>query len=185
MIEEMCAAYWRQRRAGAMETALLDKEIALQPDGSDAERMASAFDTLAAAPTLALLHRYETRHHLMYQRALRAFTMLRTAKYPNDSSPISEHPPEAATPAAPTVAPSATGLPACRPRTPRPYSTRWDGPSPSVVGRLTGAQRTATPAPFAGLSSPRRHAHRVNRGVYHTGNPHKTRSRPPPLRRRK
>jgi hypothetical protein len=50
MIEEMCAAYWRQRRAWAMETALLDKEIALQPARANADRMASAFDTLAAAP---------------------------------------------------------------------------------------------------------------------------------------
>jgi hypothetical protein len=28
MIEEMCAAYWRQRRAWSIETALLDKHIA-------------------------------------------------------------------------------------------------------------------------------------------------------------
>ncbi len=77
MIEEMCAAYWRQRRAWSIETALLDKHIALQPDGANADRMATAFDTLAAAPTLPLLHRYETRQHLMYQRALRTFIMLR------------------------------------------------------------------------------------------------------------
>jgi hypothetical protein len=30
MIEEMCAAYWRQRRAWSIETALLEKQIALQ-----------------------------------------------------------------------------------------------------------------------------------------------------------
>jgi hypothetical protein len=33
MIEEMCAAYWRRRRAWSIETALLEKQIALQPDG--------------------------------------------------------------------------------------------------------------------------------------------------------
>src|SRR6204780_4088880 len=70
MIEEMCASYWRQRRAWSIETALLDKHIALQPDGASADRLAAAFDTLAAAPALPLLHRYETRQHLMYQRAL-------------------------------------------------------------------------------------------------------------------
>src|ERR1700678_4509405 len=59
MIEEMCASYWRQRRAWSLETALLEKQIALQPDGSNADRMAAAFDRLAAAPTLPLLHRYE------------------------------------------------------------------------------------------------------------------------------
>src|SRR5580704_15321000 len=99
MIEEMCAAYWRQRRAWAIETALLDQQIALQSDGSDTDRMASAFDTLAAAPALPLLHRYETRLHLMYQRALRTLIMLRTVKLPNEPSPISEHPPAAPQPA--------------------------------------------------------------------------------------
>jgi len=88
MIEEMCAAYWRQRRAWAIETALLDKQIALQSDGSDADRMASAFDTLAAAPTLPLLQRYETRLHLMYQRALRTLTVLQKAALPNEPNPV-------------------------------------------------------------------------------------------------
>src|ERR1700685_1752645 len=54
MLEEMCAAYWRQRRAWAIETALLNKQIALQPGETAPERMAAAFDHLAAAPTLPL-----------------------------------------------------------------------------------------------------------------------------------
>src|SRR5580658_6485842 len=58
MIEEMCAAYWRQRRAWAIETALLDKQIALQSGETGPERMAAALDHLAASPTLPLLHRY-------------------------------------------------------------------------------------------------------------------------------
>jgi hypothetical protein len=103
MIEEMCAAYWRQRRAWSIETALLEKQIALQPDGSNAERMANAFDHLAAAPTLPLLHRYETRQYLMYQRAMRTLIMLRTVTGPSDPSPISEHPPDAIAPGAPAV----------------------------------------------------------------------------------
>src|ERR1700689_902214 len=98
MIEEMCAAYWRQRRAWSIETALLEKQIALQPDGGNAERMAGAFDHLAAAPTLPLLHRYETRQHLMYQRALRTLAILRTVKGPNGPSPTSEHPPDITAP---------------------------------------------------------------------------------------
>src|ERR1700683_2380207 len=99
MIEEMCAAYWRQRRSWAIETALLEKQIAHQPDGSNADRMAAAFDTLAAAPSLPLLHRSEARLHLMYQRALRTLIMLRTAKLQNDPSPIPEPPPESPQPA--------------------------------------------------------------------------------------
>jgi hypothetical protein len=96
MIEEMCAAYWRQRRAWTIETALLEKQIALQPGETAPERMAAAFDHLAAAPTLPLLHRYETRQHLMYQRAMRTLIMLRTIPLPNDPSPISEHSPPVA-----------------------------------------------------------------------------------------
>src|ERR1700683_2102783 len=39
MIEEMCAAYWRQRRAWSLETNMLNKQMALQPDGGMMERM--------------------------------------------------------------------------------------------------------------------------------------------------
>jgi hypothetical protein len=102
MIEEMCAAYWRQRRAWAIETGMLDNQIALQSGDNDAARMAAAFDTLAAAPSLPLLHRYETRLHTMYQRALRTFIMLRKVSPPNEP-PVSERPPEAVAPAAPAV----------------------------------------------------------------------------------
>jgi hypothetical protein len=96
MIEEMCAAYWRQRRAWSIETELLDKQIALQSGETGPERMAAAFDRLAASPTLSLLHRYETRLHLMYQRSLRTLAMLRDVTPPNDPSPISEPSPPAA-----------------------------------------------------------------------------------------
>src|ERR1700678_432245 len=96
MIEEMCASYWRQRRAWSLETAMFNKQMALQPDGGMTDRMMDhmvvAFDTLAASHSLSLLHRYETRLHLMYQRALRTLIMLRTVEMPNDPSPISEHP---------------------------------------------------------------------------------------------
>ena len=36
------------------------------------------------------MHRYETRLHLMYQRALHNLLLLRTAVIPNEPSPISE-----------------------------------------------------------------------------------------------
>jgi hypothetical protein len=78
------------------------------------DSMLVAFDTLAASPSLSLLHRYETRLHLMYQRALRTLIMLRTIEppeppddaAPNDPSPISEHsPPAVEPPPAPPHAP--------------------------------------------------------------------------------
>src|ERR1700678_2582366 len=113
MIEEMCASYWRQRRAWSLETAMFNKQMALQPDGNMMERMVVAFDTLAASPSLSLLHRYESSLHLMYQRALRTLIMLRTIDQPDDDtpnqdlpnepSPISEHSPPAVEQAPPPV----------------------------------------------------------------------------------
>jgi hypothetical protein len=146
MIEEMCAAYWRQRRAWSIETNLLEKQIALQPDGSGPERLAAAFDRLAAAPTLPLLHRYETRQHLMYQRAMRTLIVLRTVKYPNDPNPISEQP----APVIPMPAPSAAAP--CRPeaKPAQPEATPTEpaptGPQPTQPGQnLTPAGPEAAP----------------------------------------
>jgi len=136
MIEEMCAAYWRQRRAWTIETALLEKQIALQPGETAPERMAAAFDHLAAAPTLPLLHRYETRQHLMYQRAMRTLILLRTVKAPNDPSPISEHPPDALT----------TGAPAVQQPSPPP-------PQPTDSGVLSGAANPGCSRLSAGYCS--------------------------------
>jgi hypothetical protein len=117
MIEEMCASYWRQRRAWSLETSLFNKQMALQPDGVTMERMAVALETFAASPSLSLLHRYETRLHLTYQRALRTLILLRTIDpnrdtnpnqdmapsqdIPNDPNPTSEHSPPAEEPPPP------------------------------------------------------------------------------------
>jgi hypothetical protein len=107
MIEEMCAAYWRQRRAWAIETGLFNKQMATQPDENTIERMVTAFDNLAASHSLSLVQRYETRQHQMYQRSLRTLILLRTIEQqardlpdgdmpnedlPNEPSPISGHP---------------------------------------------------------------------------------------------
>jgi hypothetical protein len=91
LVEEMCAARWRQRRAWSIETRMFDTQIALPPDGDSLDRMVIAFDAMAAARSLSLLHRYETRLNLTYQRSLRTLIMLRKVKVPNEPSPISEH----------------------------------------------------------------------------------------------
>src|SRR5580698_471131 len=80
LVEEMCAARWRQRRAWSIETRMFENQIARPPDGDGLDRMVTAFDSLAAAPSLSLLHRYETRLNLTYQRTLRTLIMLRTVK---------------------------------------------------------------------------------------------------------
>ena len=92
MIEEMAASYWRLRRAWAIENSLLAAELDSQPSADDLTRIAAAFRRLASAPELALLHRYETRLHMMYQRALHNILLLRAATLPNEPSPISGHP---------------------------------------------------------------------------------------------
>ena len=107
MIEEMAAASWRMRRAWALETRMLDNAVAAPGSAGDPatgasdpiDRMAAAFTTLAATPALGLIHRYETRLHMMYQRSLHNLLLLRTV-IPNEPSPISEHILDA-TPAAP------------------------------------------------------------------------------------
>jgi hypothetical protein len=157
MLEEMCAAYWRQRRAWAIETALLDKQIALQPGETATDRMAAAFDRLAASPTLPLLHRYEARQHTMYQRALRTFIMLRAVRNPIDPSPISEHPPDSIPPAPPAIDHptdseplSATGL--------RPVGAPEARSAGSFPAQATSPTPTPIPAkpPAAPLAPPPR-----------------------------
>jgi hypothetical protein len=97
MVEEMVASHWRLRRAWAIETRLLENEAA-RTSGDPLDRIANAFETLAAKPVLGLMHRYQTRLHLNYQRALHNMLLLRAATIvsnavPNEPSPISGHPP--------------------------------------------------------------------------------------------
>jgi hypothetical protein len=92
LVEEMVAAWWRTRRSWAIETQMLC-EAAGDPASPSApiNRIAAAFKGLAASTALPLMHRYETRLHMIYQRALHNLLLLRAA-VPNEPSPISEHP---------------------------------------------------------------------------------------------
>ena len=81
MVEEMASAYWRLRRNWAIENYLLESAAAAQPAGPELPRIAAAFSELSAGPQLANLRRYETRLHVMYQRALHNLLLLRHAKY--------------------------------------------------------------------------------------------------------
>ena len=83
MVEEMTAAYWRLRRAWAIETRSFDNEVAAQNAEDQLDRMASAFSSFASKPSAALLHRYETRLHLIYHRTLQNLLLLRLA-IPNE-----------------------------------------------------------------------------------------------------
>jgi hypothetical protein len=82
-IEEMAAANWRMRRAWALERRIYENHAKAQPPGDEIDRMAAAFTDPATHPGLRLMHRYETRLHCIYQRALHNFLLLRAA-IPNE-----------------------------------------------------------------------------------------------------
>ena len=84
MVEEMAATHWRYRRALAMEARLLQNEAAAQTSPDALDRMTMGFDNLAAKPALGLMHRYQTRLNLNYQRALQNILLLRIASVPNE-----------------------------------------------------------------------------------------------------
>ena len=101
LVEEMLSAFWRQRRGWAIETRIMDNAISSQPpDPDELTRITGAFTSLAAQPNLELMHRYETRLHRIFQRALSNLILMRSLqrpdppeniKLPNDPSPISGH----------------------------------------------------------------------------------------------
>jgi hypothetical protein len=99
-VEEMAAAFWRIRRAWAIEARLMDNCLDTQTSADPIQRLTTAFSTLAASPQLNLLHRYETRLHRMFQRSFHNLLVLRQQELPNEPSPISGHPgPEVEIPA--------------------------------------------------------------------------------------
>ena len=80
IVEEITAAVWRLRRSWAIETRMLDStEVSPDAASDPLSRIASAFADRAQSAALPLAHRYETRLHMIYQRALHNFLLLRAA----------------------------------------------------------------------------------------------------------
>ncbi len=115
IVEEMVASQWRLRRAWAIETRILDNEVAAQTSGDTLDRMAAAFSDLAARPSLGLIHRYETQLHRVYQRALKNLLLLRSVMPDEPSTAI-------VPPASPASGPSAVPSPS-QPPAPSPAAT--------------------------------------------------------------
>ena len=87
LIEEMLSAFWRQRRAWAMETRIMDTAISREPTDHDGlTRLADAFTAVAVHPQLELMHRYETRLHRIFQRALSNLVRMRALTVPEKST---------------------------------------------------------------------------------------------------
>ncbi len=77
MIEELSSAYWRMRRLWAIETTLMNEQLALQPSNDAITRIAGSFSTLSDTNKFAVLNRYESRLHRIYQRALKNLLAIR------------------------------------------------------------------------------------------------------------
>ncbi len=74
----MLSAFWRQHRAWAIETRILNGAISAQPpDQDELTRLTDGFTSIAAQPPLELMHRYETRLHRIFQRSLANLILIR------------------------------------------------------------------------------------------------------------
>ena len=82
VIEEMVAAFWRLRRAWAIETRLHEDAMAANQSHDEVGRITGAFTDLASSPQLGLLHRYEARLHHIRQRAFENIQILRNTQLP-------------------------------------------------------------------------------------------------------
>jgi hypothetical protein len=123
-VQELAASTWRQRRCWAIETRMVD--VASSRNGSPSlSSIAAAYAELADGPALDLIHRYETRVHRMYQRALKNLIVFRNnTKFPNEPNPDSEH-----------------GLPPDEPQNHSPEPVPEPEPAPASESPVT------TPAP--------------------------------------
>lgn len=101
LVQEMAAAAWRLHRAWDIEGRLFDMRISPNTgpvnEFSDPNELALAFVELAARPHFSLMHRYETRLHMIFQRALSSLTNLQKARVQNEPNPNSEHNPNTET----------------------------------------------------------------------------------------
>jgi len=93
MVEEMAASNWRIRRTWCIETQILAEGMSGLPKGDDVARITQSFRRAASTGELALLHRYETRIHNMFQRCIHNILLLRAAGLPNEPNPIFEQSP--------------------------------------------------------------------------------------------
>jgi hypothetical protein len=82
MVEDIACAYWRLRRAMAIETSMFNSGIRRQEPFNELERLELAFAGLAETSKFNVLNRYEARLQRTYQRALRNFATVRAYPAP-------------------------------------------------------------------------------------------------------
>jgi hypothetical protein len=77
LIEEMVSAYWRERRAFAMEKDLMLSGMANLPPGDEITRMTDSGTGQGGAAKLHTLHYHQTRLQRVHVRALRQLILMR------------------------------------------------------------------------------------------------------------
>src|SRR6185436_8405124 len=90
-----------------MDSEMLDSAMRDQAAPQEVSRITAAFTGLAARPEIHLLHRYETRLHMMYQRSLHNLRAMRQADMRNEpgNSLISHEDPGSGNPSSPDFEP--------------------------------------------------------------------------------
>jgi hypothetical protein len=79
-VEEMASAYWRLRRAFAIEKDIFEKAIENQTGPDELTRVGQAWREIADSPSLQNLYRYQSMLHRMHQRALNNLLLLRSVE---------------------------------------------------------------------------------------------------------
>jgi len=88
LVEEMVSSAWRLGRLQAVENALFNKAFEKSPG------LAGAFSELATNNEFALVHRYQSSVHRMFQRSFKNLILLRQFKAQEPNEPEEELPNE-------------------------------------------------------------------------------------------
>jgi len=96
IVEELAFACWRRRRAGKLETRMLNQELKLQTCDDPLDATTGAYEGLANTPQFKLVLRYEAQFHSSFHRALRSLINLRN-NLPLEQSLVSSSTPESTT----------------------------------------------------------------------------------------
>ena len=98
LVDQMAAARWRIRRAGVIETGIIDCEMVSNksevlkkfPQADSAIHLAQAVRSLAdGSRSLALMSRYESRHQRTYERAYKTLRELQQARKSEEQAALS------------------------------------------------------------------------------------------------
>jgi hypothetical protein len=152
MVEEMVAAYWRLRRALAIEMGMMEAGMASRPAASSAlDRITGAFSGLSDTPKLNTIHRYQTRLHQMHSRILRDYVLLRKMIPPVPIAPEPSSDVDAPLTATPPSGDNAVAADAELPNEPKTPLPSTEQPASNPPATPLAPHGTCAPAPCKSL----------------------------------